>query len=88
MHGGAAEWVQDGLRRCRRSGGVCLLRGQTGAEALFDVLDGTVGPAGRQPFTIERRRDDSPGATATKPVANGATYPLDYLHGDFFKDKV
>jgi hypothetical protein len=62
--------------------------GQTGAEALFDVLDGTVGPAGRQPFTIERRRDDSPGATATKPVANGATYPLDYLHGDFFKDKV
>ena len=65
--------------------------GQTGAQALFDVLDGTVEPAGRLPFTIEGNIEDSPGAAATKPIANGATYPLDYLHGyvhgDFFKDK-
>jgi beta-glucosidase len=65
--------------------------GQTGAEALFDVLDGTASPSGRLPFTIERALADAPAGSATAPVANGATYPLEHIHGfchgDFFKDK-
>lgn len=65
--------------------------GQTGAEALFDVLDGTVNPSGRLPFTIERSLADAPAGSATTPVANGATYSMDYIHGfchgDFFRDK-
>lgn len=34
--------------------------GQTGASALMDILLGRAEPAGRLPFTIERRLDDGP----------------------------
>ena len=65
--------------------------GQTGAEALFDILDGTVSPSGRLPFSMEQAIEDSPSGNVTQAVANGAQYPLDhihgYCHGEFFKDK-
>ena len=34
--------------------------GQTGAEAMMDVLTGRVNPSGKLPFTIENRFEDSP----------------------------
>jgi beta-glucosidase len=37
--------------------------GQTGASALMDILLGRAEPAGRLPFTIERRVEDAPGGT-------------------------
>jgi len=37
--------------------------GQTGASALMEILMGRSEPAGRLPFTIERRVEDAPGGT-------------------------
>lgn len=37
--------------------------GQTGAPALMDILTGRAEPAGRLPFTIEKRVEDAPGGT-------------------------
>jgi len=41
--------------------------GQRGAEALMDVLFGTVNPSGKLPFTIERRFEDSPASDDIDP---------------------
>ena len=37
--------------------------GQTGPSALMDILLGRAEPAGRLPFTIEKRVEDAPGGT-------------------------
>ena len=44
--------------------------GQTGAEALLEILTGKVNPSGKLPFTIERRLEDSPGFEVTVPRPN------------------
>ena len=40
-----------------------FLGGQTGPSALMDILLGRAEPAGRLPFTIEKRVEDAPGGT-------------------------
>lgn len=50
--------------------------GQTGADALADVLAGRINPSGKLPFTIEKHFADSPGhAYADKPHDIGASFP-------------
>jgi beta-glucosidase len=67
----------------------CLYGGQTGPDALMDILAGKENPSGRLPFTIERRLEDSPAhdVIALKPNRSrpypAADFP-DLVKGNFF----
>jgi beta-glucosidase len=70
--------------------------GQTGADALMDVLTGKVNSSGKLPFTIERNEQDSPAAGEDKDVKPGRVLvdPKDLavsaskrLAGEFFANK-
>ena len=51
--------------------------GQTGADALADVLSGKTNPSGKLPFTIEKKFSDSPGyGYDRKPPEITASYPV------------
>jgi beta-glucosidase len=68
-----------------------LYGGQTGADALLDILTGKVNPSGKLPFTIERRLEDSPGFEVTLPKSNtNRPYPSDmfpdWAKGDHFSN--
>ena len=70
----------------------CLYGGQTGPDALMNILIGKESPSGRLPFTIERRLEDSPGFDITNPKPNKARpYPAkdfpDWAKGDFFTNE-
>ena len=67
--------------------------GQTGAAALADILIGAAEPAGRLPFTIERRFEDSPAIKALDltPDPKRTWSPDDIngmARGNFFTDPV
>ncbi len=69
----------------------CLYGGQSGPDALMDILTGKENPSGRLPFTIERRLGDSPGFDVTSPKPNkDRPYPAkdfpDWVKGDFYTD--
>ncbi len=70
----------------------CLYGGQTGSDALMDILTGKENPSGRLPFTIERRLEDSPGFDVTNPKPNkDRPYPAkdfpDWVKGDFYTNE-
>ena len=84
--GVAMEWAEQAAAVLHVSYG-----GQTGADALSDILTGLAEPGGRLPFTIERKFEDSPAITALELTPDPKrTWVSDNINGmargNFFVD--